>query len=182
MRRQMQVDEARRRARGMRDTGPERKRLSFGAGGWWRRCRAGVRARQYPYPRPFSAAWAFPRKSGLHMSPGTSARLCCRGSCQRGWMRRFCGAAFRDWSMIATAPRKRMTRWPVQSEIHTIHGNKDLSVQELKRRADEIYHPFHGALERLFAGRIVAPVLVTVHSFTPVYHGAPARDRDRYSA
>ncbi|MGL6211410.1 MAG: N-formylglutamate amidohydrolase, partial [Paracoccaceae bacterium] len=44
------------------------------------------------------------------------------------------------------------------------------------RRTDAVYLPFHGALHALIAGRIAGglrPVIVTVHSFTPVYFGQP---------
>ena len=65
---------------------------------------------------------------------------------------------------------------PVRSEVHDIPGNKGLSDKALKERADRIYHPFHAALEALLNER-AAPVLVTVHSFTPVYRGE-ARDTE----
>lgn len=60
---------------------------------------------------------------------------------------------------------------PEKSESHDIPGNTNLSQEALKDRADRVYHPFHAALERLLASRAVAPVLVTVHSFTPVFLG-----------
>ncbi len=60
---------------------------------------------------------------------------------------------------------------PQKSEIYDIPGNANLSEQALKDRADGVYHPFHTALEELIGGRDEAPVLVTVHSFTPVYNG-----------
>lgn len=63
-----------------------------------------------------------------------------------------------------------------RSEIHAIPGNQALSAQDRLRRVESVYLPFHSALQaeitrRLALGR--ATVVVTIHSFTPVYHGAP---------
>ncbi len=64
---------------------------------------------------------------------------------------------------------------PARSEIHDIPGNAGISEAERARRTDRYYRPFREAL----AGRLDAfaapPALVTVHSFTPVFHG---RSRD----
>ncbi|WP_422371723.1 N-formylglutamate amidohydrolase [Hoeflea sp.] len=65
--------------------------------------------------------------------------------------------------------------YPEKSEIFTVPGNAGLSGADRARRANALYHPFHDAIdhvldERIAAGREV--VLVTVHSFTPVYFGA----------
>ncbi|MBW3096597.1 N-formylglutamate amidohydrolase [Pseudohoeflea coraliihabitans] len=64
---------------------------------------------------------------------------------------------------------------PHKSEIYDIPGNEGLSAQERQERATAIYAPFHAAVERLLderqtAGR--ASLIVTVHSFTPIYFGA----------
>lgn len=59
---------------------------------------------------------------------------------------------------------------PARSEIFEIPGNADLSEAERTRRADTYYHPFRYALKTRIA-RTDNPVIVTVHSFTPVYHG-----------
>ncbi|MCH8302923.1 MAG: N-formylglutamate amidohydrolase, partial [Proteobacteria bacterium] len=55
-----------------------------------------------------------------------------------------------------------------------VPGNRNLHPEEKKARADEIYWPYHHAiesqLERLGAqGR--PPIFVSVHSFTPVLNG-----------
>ncbi|MGL6211643.1 MAG: N-formylglutamate amidohydrolase, partial [Paracoccaceae bacterium] len=65
---------------------------------------------------------------------------------------------------------------PVRSEVHEIPGNSALSANQRLRRTEAVYLPFHGALHALIAGRIAGglrPVIVTVHSFTPVYFGQP---------
>lgn len=63
---------------------------------------------------------------------------------------------------------------PRRSEVHDIPGNADLPVAERRLRVQAVYLPFHAALHALIAGRIAegrAPVMVTIHSFTPVFHG-----------
>ncbi|MDR7126107.1 N-formylglutamate amidohydrolase [Pseudotabrizicola sp. 4114] len=63
-----------------------------------------------------------------------------------------------------------------RSELHDIPGNLDLTPQDRLHRAESLYLPFHTALHaeivrRLALGR--ATVVITIHSFTPVYHGQP---------
>ena len=63
---------------------------------------------------------------------------------------------------------------PEVSEAYDIPGNAGLSLADRKARAERVYTPFRDALnaileERMDEGR--RPVLVSVHSFTPVYHG-----------
>lgn len=60
------------------------------------------------------------------------------------------------------------------SETTEIPGNRGLSAENRAERVAAIWQPFHEALERLLdqrraAGR--AAILVTVHSFNPVYRG-----------
>lgn len=60
------------------------------------------------------------------------------------------------------------------SEVFRIPGNENLSEAEKSRRTTALYLPFQGRIAeeiavRRAAGR--ATVLVTVHSFTPVYYG-----------
>lgn len=60
------------------------------------------------------------------------------------------------------------------SEDTEIPGNRDVTEQQAKARADEIFHPYHDTIataldERESAERIT--VLVAVHSCTPVFHG-----------
>ncbi len=63
---------------------------------------------------------------------------------------------------------------PEVSEIHAVPGNVDLSAKERAARARRYYEPFHAAVARVLEARIGAgasPVVVTVHSFTPVFKG-----------
>lgn len=59
---------------------------------------------------------------------------------------------------------------PARSEVIDVPGNVDLPERERKRRIAHIYKPFHRRVAEALARR-EAPVIVTVHSFTPVYHG-----------
>jgi predicted N-formylglutamate amidohydrolase len=61
-----------------------------------------------------------------------------------------------------------------RSEDTAIPGNVGLSDAAKASRINEIWRPFHEALERLLTARREArraTALVTVHSFTPVYRG-----------
>ncbi|MGR3635242.1 MAG: N-formylglutamate amidohydrolase [Shimia sp.] len=60
---------------------------------------------------------------------------------------------------------------PEHSEVFDISGNADLSTADRERRVEAIYAPFKESLQHAVAG-VKAPVIVTIHSFTPVYHGA----------
>jgi predicted N-formylglutamate amidohydrolase len=64
---------------------------------------------------------------------------------------------------------------PAVSEVFRIPGNEGLSDADKRERAQRFYFPFRAALAAEIAARPQAPVLVTVHSFTPVYNGV-ARD------
>ena len=61
---------------------------------------------------------------------------------------------------------------PEVSEVTEIPGNKGLSDEERQARTDQIYYPFHARVSEVLDGK-KAPVLVTIHSFTPVYRGEP---------
>jgi predicted N-formylglutamate amidohydrolase len=65
---------------------------------------------------------------------------------------------------------------PQTSEIHEVAGNHNLTATDRLARTNAIYQPFHNALRTLIAGRLAQgqiPQIITIHSFTPVYHGAP---------
>jgi predicted N-formylglutamate amidohydrolase len=61
---------------------------------------------------------------------------------------------------------------PVISESTRIPGNENLSDAQRNARTEALYRPFHAAVAQLLEAR-EKPVLVTVHSFTPVYKGTP---------
>lgn len=65
---------------------------------------------------------------------------------------------------------------PTRSEATDIPGNRDLPVAERQLRVERIFHPFHDRVAGLLDARSARgqrTVLVTVHSFTPVYHEQP---------
>ena len=75
-----------------------------------------------------------------------------------------------DLNRAPNAPGARTAR----SENYEIPGNYGLDSDERRRRTATVYVPFHAAVRAEIAARLAAgtaPVLVTVHSFTPVYHG-----------
>lgn len=60
------------------------------------------------------------------------------------------------------------------SETYAIPGNQALGAAERRRRTEAVYLPFHDALHGEIARRMasgIAPIIVTVHSFTPVWFG-----------
>lgn len=61
---------------------------------------------------------------------------------------------------------------PAQSEIFAIPGNATLDDAARTARVATYYEPFRATLAATI-GRIGAPVIVTVHSFTRIYHGKP---------
>jgi len=65
---------------------------------------------------------------------------------------------------------------PTISERTEIPGNANIGDNERARRLADYHAPFHDALERLIEGRKargIETILVTVHSFTPVYKDVP---------
>lgn len=63
-----------------------------------------------------------------------------------------------------------------ESDNVAVPGNIYLSTEDRKKRYEAIYMPFEGAIENLLRTRSadkVDSVLVTIHSFTPVYKGQP---------
>lgn len=65
---------------------------------------------------------------------------------------------------------------PARSEVHDIPGNAAITPAERLARTKAVYLPWVNGLHNLIAARIATgrrPVVVTIHSFTPVYHGQP---------
>ncbi|NKN36159.1 N-formylglutamate amidohydrolase [Agrobacterium sp. a22-2] len=71
-------------------------------------------------------------------------------------------------------PPESPAAMPESSEIYEIPGNRDLSVAERYARTAALYVPFHDRVAAVLADRQAKSrpsVVVTVHSFTPVYMG-----------
>lgn len=65
---------------------------------------------------------------------------------------------------------------PTKSEVYEVPGNAAVSPAARAARTAAIYEPFHDALHGVLMRRLalgLAPVVVTIHSFTPVYFGKP---------
>lgn len=61
---------------------------------------------------------------------------------------------------------------PEQSEVFEIPGNRALNPADRQARVSRVYEPFTKALEdQITAHRDTLELMVTVHSFTPVFHG-----------
>ena len=61
-----------------------------------------------------------------------------------------------------------------QSEDVRITGNESLAAAARDARVEAIYWPYHDAVNRIVAARTAreaTPAMVSVHSFTPIYHG-----------
>lgn len=66
------------------------------------------------------------------------------------------------------------TAIPAKSEIYDIPGNQNLSDDARQARVARFYTPYWACLTDLVTDRVQAglsPVIVTIHSFTPIYHG-----------
>lgn len=60
---------------------------------------------------------------------------------------------------------------PPKSEIFDIPGNADLTDSARQERIDQVYVPFRDRLSAEIAARPALRLMVTVHSFTPIYRG-----------
>lgn len=59
---------------------------------------------------------------------------------------------------------------PARSETIEVPGNRNLGPSDREARLDAYYRPFRDAVHRAIE-QVNAPIVVTVHSFTPIYHG-----------
>jgi predicted N-formylglutamate amidohydrolase len=65
---------------------------------------------------------------------------------------------------------------PEMSELTAIPGNRKLSAEDRLARAREIYRPFHDGVSAVLDKRAAGgqhSLVVSIHSFTPVYKGKP---------
>ncbi len=71
-------------------------------------------------------------------------------------------------------PPEAEAAMPPVSEVFEIPGNANISVAERLARTEALYTPFRDGLSDFIVTRKAndrPPVLVTMHTFTPVYHG-----------
>lgn len=67
-------------------------------------------------------------------------------------------------------PPSAVDAMPQKSEAIVVPGNANLTPEQRSERAGKYYEPFRATLAGVITTKS-APVLVTVHSFTPIYYG-----------
>lgn len=60
-----------------------------------------------------------------------------------------------------------------KSELITVPGNRNLTQNDRRARANAVYYPYGAAVSQVLGSRGQDTAVVTVHSFTPVYYGQP---------
>jgi len=70
-----------------------------------------------------------------------------------------------DCNRPPESPGAMITR----SEVFDVPGNSDIDAKERQHRIDVYYEPFKNKLDEVLSTHKTKPVLVTMHSFTPVY-------------
>ncbi len=74
--------------------------------------------------------------------------------------------------MDMNRPLQRADLCPVSSEATAVPGNVGLDDTARATRRRELFDPYHNAITRLLDARRARPtVLISIHSFTPVYAG-----------
>jgi len=71
-------------------------------------------------------------------------------------------------------PPEALDAFPAVSEVYRIPGNENLSQEDIQWRIEAVHKPFQAALGSVVTtqmARTGAPLIVTIHSFTPVYKG-----------
>lgn len=68
-------------------------------------------------------------------------------------------------------PPEALNAMPEQSEVIVIPGNVGLTQDDRDARTNAIYRPFCAAVDQVLDERGPDTVIVTVHSYTPVYFG-----------
>ena len=134
------------------------------------------RARLQPAAEDARHAGTRPSPTSSATSPGTSAR-----SRWRGRLSRLIDAplVLQRYSRLAydcNRPPDAADAMPEISETTHIPGNRNLSPADKLARIREIYRPFHAAIADLLDARAadgIRSLVVTIHSFTPVYKGEP---------
>ncbi len=73
-------------------------------------------------------------------------------------------------------PPEAASATPEKSELVDVPGNHDLTAEARAERVESVYRPFCAAVSAAIAdrrARNLPTVLITVHSFTPVFYGQP---------
>lgn len=71
--------------------------------------------------------------------------------------------------------RENDSAFPTVGEGKPIPGNQGLSAEDKEERFAHIYRPYHDKVVSLlddhFLARDIIPIVLSIHSFTPVFHG-----------
>ncbi|MEW2915200.1 N-formylglutamate amidohydrolase [Leisingera sp. JC11] len=70
-------------------------------------------------------------------------------------------------------PPEAPSAMPAKSELIKVPGNAGLTAPARQRRTEAVYRPFCRAVSEVLDKRGPETIVVTVHSFTPVYFGKP---------
>jgi len=70
-------------------------------------------------------------------------------------------------------PPEAIDAVPERSEVFEVPGNQGLSAAAYQDRVDRCFTPFTNLVSKTIRWSKVPRVIVTVHSFTPVYRGVP---------
>lgn len=68
-------------------------------------------------------------------------------------------------------PPEREDAMPQLSEVFSVPGNANLTAAQRAQRVHDVYEPFRQLLSSTLDARSEPPIVVTIHSFTPVYKG-----------
>ncbi len=70
-------------------------------------------------------------------------------------------------------PPERIDAMPRVSEVFSVPGNANLTNAQREQRIRDVYEPFAQLVSSTLDTRPEPPVVITIHSFTPVYKGKP---------
>ncbi|MDF1621170.1 N-formylglutamate amidohydrolase [Pseudothioclava nitratireducens] len=127
------------------------------------------------FPEPWGALGLSDAQRAAHIAWDPGALGLARGLAERlGSVLIHAGASRLIYDL--NRPPQSRGAMAERSEIHDIPGNRALAPETRLMRTEALYVPFHATVRAEIARRLALgldPVLVTVHSFTPVYAGKP---------
>ncbi|MEM7686733.1 MAG: N-formylglutamate amidohydrolase [Pseudomonadota bacterium] len=115
-----------------------------------------------------------PEDMGRHIAFDVGAAGVTRGLAER----LDCPAVLSTWSRLVIDPNRGAddpTLVMKLSDGAIISGNRDVGRDEIARRLETLYWPYHHAIDAELDIAGSAAVLVSVHSFTPQFRGRPTR-------
>jgi predicted N-formylglutamate amidohydrolase len=86
-------------------------------------------------------------------------------------------AALARFSRLLCDPNRPFdsdTLFRTVADGHPVQLNQALTHEERRQRIDATHHPYHAAVDELL-GRYRHAMVLSMHSFTPVYEGGPPR-------